>query len=410
MNRIYDSKSRAQRLKSIDPFPMHLIKRVDQPTTLINKNEVKRVDEREGGFQHAGRGVFGKRIQFEYGRFMKKYPLSNAQLSMSKHLSGVVDGKVTDYKAPIPENPEDISLHIKQLAYFLRADAVGICELPAYAVFTNSRWDGKKIELKHKYAIAILVDQDWRTSNAFNGKDWISNSMSFLSYSTSGFIACTIAEYIRKLGFPARAHHAMNYQVVVPPILLQAGLGEMGRFGDCIIHPFLGPRFKAAIITTDLPLGIDKPIDFGLQRFCDDCKKCARECPSQAISYSGKIMHNAYEKWPLDVKRCTAMRVGNHLGSGCGTCVKVCPWNKPFTPLHRFVNWNIRNFPFMRKFCIKADDLLGYGKENSENKWWWDIEDMGDRFEKRSENNIGTPVNELEDMMERFNSSARQKK
>jgi reductive dehalogenase len=401
MSKIYDSKTRAKKLKSIDPFPMHLIKKVDQPTTVVNENEIKRVDERDGGFQRASRSEYGKRIELEYGRFMEKYPLSDAQLTMARHLSSVVDGKVKGYKAPIPENPADVSLHIKELAYFLRANAVGICELPKYSVFTNSRWDGKPIELNHKYAIAILIDQDWKTADAFSGRDWISNSMSFLSYSTSGFIACTIAEYIRNMGFPARAHHAMNYQVVVPPILLQAGLGEMGRMGDCVIHPFLGPRFKAAIITTDLPLAIDKPIDFGLQKFCDTCGKCARECPSQAISHGDKVMHNGYEKWPIDVKRCTTMRVGNHLGSGCGTCIKACPWNKPFTPLHRFVNWNIRNFPSTHNLCIKADDWFGYGKENSKNKWWWDFEDMEDRFEIRNKNKTGKPVNELLEMMKK---------
>ncbi len=120
------------------------------------------------------------------------------------------------------DNPVLNSHHIKETAYFLRADMIGICELPPYAVFTHSRKDGKPIECQHRYAIAILIDQDWKTAAAFNGSDWISNSMSFLSYTTSGFIACIIADYIRELGYPARAHHAMNYQVAVPPILLMA--------------------------------------------------------------------------------------------------------------------------------------------------------------------------------------------
>jgi len=161
---------------------------------------------------------------------------------------------------------------------------VGICELPPYAVFTHSRTDGSPIELKHKYAIAILVDQDWKTSAAFDGRDWISNSMSFLAYSNSGFIACVIADYLRRLGVPARAHHAKNYQVLVPPILLWAGLGEMSRMGDVVVNPFLGPRFKAAIITTDLPMAVQKPIDFGLKDFCPRFKKCDREGPTGADS------------------------------------------------------------------------------------------------------------------------------
>jgi ferredoxin len=115
----------------------------------------------------------------------------------------------------------------------------------------------------------------------------------------------------------------------------------MCRIGDCILHPFLGPRFKAAVVTTDLPLLPDKPIDFGLQDFCSKCKKCARECPSKALSDGSKEMYNGYEHWPTDIRKCTGMRVGNQQGSGCGTCIKVCPWNKPYTPIHRAVGWAV---------------------------------------------------------------------
>jgi reductive dehalogenase len=359
-----------------DLFPVHVLKRVERPTTLIRDEEVRRVSELDGGFQKANRGEFGPFIQKEYHRFMEKYPLSYAQLEMSRHLHSVVEGPVRADQAPLTDDPEANARHIKETAYFLRADMVGICNLPSYAVFTHSRWDGNSIELRHKYAIGILIDQDWKTSQAFNGRDWISNSMSFLSYSTSGFIACILADYIRKMGYPARAHHAMNYQVVVPPILLWAGLGEMCRIGDIVLNPFLGPRFKAAVVTTDLPLAADKPIDFGLQDFCAKCRKCARECPAGAISHGGKVIHNGYEKWPNDVQKCTSFRVGNQHGSGCGTCIKVCPWNKPYTMFHRAINWTMRNIPPARRLAAWGDDLLGYGKPKPEWKWWLDIEDV----------------------------------
>lgn len=365
-----------------DPFPVHKLKRVDRPTTLIHDDEVKRVSELDGGFQRAGKGEYGNFAQKEYHRFMEKYPLSDALLDMSKRISRVVDGPVRANKAPLPDDPKLISRHIKETAYFLRADMVGICELPPYAVFTHSRWDGKPIELNHKYAIGILIDQDWKTSRAFTGSDWISNSMSFISYSTSGFIACILANYIRKLGYPARAHHAMNYQVVVPPILLWAGLGEMSRIGDIVINPFLGSRFKAAVVTTDLPLAIDKPIDFGLKDFCTKCKQCAKHCPVQALSHGDKVMHNGYEKWPVNVERCTKNRVGNQHGSGCGTCLKVCPWNKPNTKFHNFISWTMRNIPFARRFAARGDELLGYHKPKSKWKWWYDFEVVDEEFKE----------------------------
>ncbi len=95
-----------------------------------------------------------------------------------------MDGGIKKENADLTDNPVLNSQHIKETAYFLRADMVGICKLPPYAVFSHSRWDGKPIGCQHRYAIAILIDQDWKTSAAFSGSDWISNSMSFLSYST----------------------------------------------------------------------------------------------------------------------------------------------------------------------------------------------------------------------------------
>jgi reductive dehalogenase len=150
----------------------------------------------------------------------------------------------------------------------------------------------------------------------------------------------------------------------------------MSRLGDSVIHPFLGPRFKAAVVTTDMPLKPDKPIDFGLQDFCSKCKKCARECPSGAISDGEKVIQNGYEKWPLDVEKCTTMRVGNKRGAGCGTCIKVCPWNKPYTLFHRAVSWLMRKSSLARRFAIIGDDLLGYGRPDYSKKWWFDIEEI----------------------------------
>lgn len=380
----------------LGPFPMHKLKRLDRPTTLIQEDLIQRFDERETGFNRAGRGDYGDFLKKERFRFVPKHPLTGALSTMAASLSHIVDSTegapvatrpangpppllppVAASKAPGTEDPVRMSRHIKETAFFLRADDVGICELPPYAVYTHGVFSGEPIELTHKYAISILIDQDARTSAAFDGHDWISNAMSFRSYTASGFIACILADYLRRLGYSARAHHARNYQVVVPPLLLWSGLGEMSRIGDCVLHPFLGPRFKAAVVTTDMPLAIDRPIDFGLQDFCSRCKKCARACPSKALSHGEKVMDNGYEKWPTDVKRCTSMRVGNQKGSGCGTCMKVCPWNKPYTPLHKMVNWTMRNVPPARSLAIWGDDLLGYGKAEQKNKWWLDLEDTG---------------------------------
>jgi epoxyqueuosine reductase QueG len=150
----------------------------------------------------------------------------------------------------------------------------------------------------------------------------------------------------------------------------------MCRMSECVLHPFLGPRFKASIVTTDLPLSCDRPIDFGLQDFCSKCKKCARDCPSGALSDGNKVYYNGYERWPTDVQKCTSMRVGNQKGASCGTCMTVCPWNKPYTPLHRFVGTMVRRSSLARSLAVRADDWFGYGKADYSKKWWLDHEDV----------------------------------
>ena len=52
----------------LENFPMDSIKRVDRPTTIIEESKIKRVDERESGFNRAARGDFGPYLKGERPR------------------------------------------------------------------------------------------------------------------------------------------------------------------------------------------------------------------------------------------------------------------------------------------------------------------------------------------------------
>lgn len=357
----------------LGPYPMERLTRVDKPTTKITDN-IERIDEREHGWNRGKRGDYGDFAKKEYMRFSMKYPVSRGLIEMLISLIPLVDGEVASNQAPLPQPPEILRRHIKSLGYFLRADVVGICQLPQWAVYSYDK-EGNPVDLNHKFAIVILIDQGYKTMKSSTGDDFISCSQSHISYATSGFIASIMANYIRRLGYPARAHHAADYQVVVPPLLLLAGIGEVCRAG-IVLNPFLGTRFKAAVITTDLPLEPDKPADFGLQEFCQKCMKCAIECPSKAISMGDKVMHNGYEIWRFDEEQCTKYRITNQNGSACGKCIKVCPWNKPRRWTHDVVRWMVKHTPFLDKLLVKMDDVWGYGKQDIRDKWWFDLEDI----------------------------------
>jgi len=363
--------------KQLGPYPMEKLKHVDQPTTKITDN-IERTDEKEHGFSRAELGNLGPIAEREYNRFCEKYPISLAMWDIPPLLEHIADGEVDPHQAPIPQDPEVLSRHIKSLGYFLRANIVGVCRLPQWSLYSYNM-EGEPVVCDHQFAIVIVIDQDYRTMNSSRGDDWISCSQSFLSYNTSGFIACMMASYIRRLGYPARAHFEGGpegaYKMVVTPLLLLAGIGEMCRAG-IVLNPFLGTRFKASVVTTDLPLEPDKPVDFGLQQFCQKCLKCARECPSQAIPLGDKVIHNGYEAWKLDTDRCTLYRVTNQNGAACGRCIKVCPWNKPQGWIHDMVRWMVRHTSFLDKLLIKMDDVWGYGQQDTGDKWWFDLEDV----------------------------------
>jgi len=357
--------------RNLGPFPMESLKRVDQPTTLIT-DSVQRFDWRENGFSRARRGDFGQFVLKESSRFDRKDPLSYAFEDILGLFASVVDDKVATTRAPIPEDPAVLSRHIKSLGYFLGADIVGICQLPQWAVYSHDG-DGNPVECNHKYAIVIVVDQGYRTMNGSTGTDWISNSQSQKGYASTAFISCIMADYIRRLGYPARAQFSGSYQVLITPLLLLAGIGEMSRAG-IVLNPFLGTRFKAAAVTTDLPLVPDKPVDFGLKEFCQKCMKCAVECPSRAIPMGDTVIYNGYENWRFDAERCSKFRVTNQNGAVCGRCIKVCPWNKPEGWTHDLVRWMAKHTPFLDKPIVKMDDIWGYGKQDERDKWWFDLE------------------------------------
>ena len=373
MTRSSSYKDMLARRGRLGPYPMERLKRVAQPTTRITDG-ITRFDEREHGFARAMRGDFGPYLAAEMGRFTHKYPVGAAFANMTSNFVPLVDGVVAPQKAPLPENPELLSQHIKQLGYFYRADVIGICRLPQYAVYSHDT-AGNPIELNHRFAILIVIDQDYETMRGSTGDDWISGSQSFIGYSTSAFIACIMADYIRKLGYPARAHHALNYQVLAVPLLLLAGIGELCRTG-IVLNPFLGTRFKAAVVTTDLPLEEDKPVDFGLQKFCQTCLKCATECHANAIPEGDKVMLQGYENWHFDAERCSKYRLSNPHGSACGACIKACPWNKPEGWTHDVVRWIIKHAPLLNGFLVKMDDVFGYGKRDKKYKWWFDLEEV----------------------------------
>ncbi|MCK0126362.1 reductive dehalogenase [Gelidibacter sp. F2691] len=362
----------AKRDYAMGPLPFERLKRVETPTSYIDEENVARVPKRSDMFARAQFGDMGKHLHegSSGGMYVRKAAPSYAQRRALGVFTLLQDGPVANGTSPT--DAEQNAAAIRAASYFLGIDAAGTSRCPDWTWYSHDA-AGDEINPPHDQAISMIVDQGFETMEGASGDDWIAVSQSMRAYLRFSLIGGVIAQQIRNLGYSAKAHTVMDGTVLQPPLLLLAGLGEISRIGDVILHPYLGPRLKSGVVTTDMPLAHDKPIDFGLQRFCEACNKCARECPSGAITAGPKKMFNGYEIWKSDSQKCTTYRVTQPGGAMCGRCMKTCPWNLEGLFAQAPLRWAASTVPGAAPVLAKLDDAVGNGGLNDVKKWWWDL-------------------------------------
>ncbi len=375
---------RARRPSHLGMYPMETVKRVSRPTTLIFDDEIPRIPQRALFYNRGEYGDLGQKMVDERWRWAYKHPFAQGIVPLLRAMVPHQDGPIAASRAEGTDDAAANTRAIKSLAHYLGGSLTGICEIPRWAWYSHGR-DGSASEPYHRYAVCILIDQGRETFEGACGDDWISGSQSMRAYMRGGEIAGLMATHIRQLGHAARPQTNVDSDVIHNPLLVLAGLVEQSRIGEATLNPFIGPRFKSVILSTDLPLLVDRPIDFGLQTFCSHCTKCARECPCNAIPFGEKIIWNGYETWKPDSERCTRYRFTNLKGSACGRCIKVCPLTKDTTvdgpllvQLGSWLGVNVMGLKtVLAPFAAWLDDRLGYGNPNPAKKWWLDLEVVG---------------------------------
>lgn len=387
---------RKRRPSHLGPYPVETVKRIDGPSTLIFEDEVPRVPSRANFYVRTAMGDLGKKAHKEAARWSQKHPVSQGVVRPMWAVKPLQKGETASEIEAGTEDAEANTRAVKALSHYMGSAITGICEIKDFCWYSHDK-HGKPITPYHKYAVVTLIDQGHETFLGGCGNDWISGSQSMRAYMRGAEITSVMSAHLREMGHSARAHTNLDSHVLHVPLVILAGLGEQARIGEIAINPFLGPRFKTSVMTTDIPLIADKPIDFGLQTFCSKCSKCARECPCQAIPYGNKVIFNGYETWKPDSQRCTMYRATNTKGSACGRCITTCPLTKDITwdgpLLYRLGSWLGVNAmwmkPVLAPIAIWLDDLLGHGNPVDVKKWWLDLEVIGKRsFQYNSENYV----------------------
>jgi len=284
----------------------------------------------------------------------------------------------------LPWQPEKMPVHdpaemaeiVKDTALFLGASLVGITELNWNWVYKPGweRYAHKEIDLDRmippsvKYAVVMAIETNYDfVKYAPTAK---ASAAAGLGYSKMAFLAPSLAKFIASLGYKAIA--CGNDTALSVPLAVDAGLGQLARFG-ALITPEFGPRVRLCKVLTDLPLKPTAPIDFGVTEFCEVCEKCAQYCPSQAILYGKRTpkprtvsTNPGLLKWPLDGEKCLRFwfKNGAKTDKGmyhidCYQCINVCPFNKKGGAGHDLVRGLIkRKIQALDRLLLQGDDLF----------------------------------------------------
>lgn len=356
--------------------------------------QIKRFNERNTGYSRADRDeITGPRHGLEQGlkRNLGKNPPGFTHEDYALTCAGratdtLVRMKVysrTDFdrRWNIPEDKKmtdidaaKMSEKVKKVGKWFGGGLVGICELNPLWLY--SHWGdhnaklaetfevGDPVELPeaYKYVVVMAIEMDYfdvqRSPAVCPTID--------LGYSKMAFTAFHVAEFIRNLGY--HAIPSGNDMGLTIPMAVDAGLGELGRSGLLITEQY-GPRIRLCKVFTDLPLEPDEPIDLGVQHFCETCGKCAENCPGSALLKGDRTdqpidisTNPGLLKWPVNAERCLSWWYKSGT-TGCTNCIRSCPYNKPPGITHAFVRGIIRRMPLFDGLLVKADDMMGYGKQ-----------------------------------------------
>ena len=289
------------------------------------------------------------------------FALPHASFALTEAMHSLVDGDPAPTAAALPDNPERSHL-VKSLARYFGALEAGITLLRPEHIYSHigrgSGEYGEPIDLAHKYAIAFTVEMDHAIMGSAPHAPVVMESAR--QYVEAGRAAVQLAAAIRGWGYAARAHMDGDYRVICPLVARDAGLGEIGRMG-LLMTPRLGPRVRIAVVTTDLELvpDLDRP-DPSVLAFCKICKKCAENCPPQAIAFDDRHEIDGALRWKINADLC--FRYWTTVGTDCGRCMSVCPYSHPDSFYHNLVRFGIRHSKLFRHAALWLDNFV-YGKK-----------------------------------------------
>ena len=293
------------------------------------------------------------------------------------------DGFTDDFTAHIPPRvepadmgtPKQAAHRVKKVAKLYGADLVGITAYdPRWTYrskFSARTLSSKPVELPDGLTNVIVLGKAMEHDIIRMSPSAAASTGPAAGYAEDAITLLALAQFIRSLGYQAVA--TQNDTNLAIPYAVAAGLGEYGRSGLCITRDY-GPRVRFGRILTDMPLDHDKPVSFGVEKTCDICRRCANNCPPQAIDHGPPSTYTfnrsniaGIKKWTTDGEKCFKFWVSR--GTDCANCVRTCPYNKEFSGLWPKLLRALLNSP-LRRWALKLDDATRGHDQIKPSSWW----------------------------------------
>ena len=350
---------------------------------------VANVDMNQSPHPKNRRGELGKALFNWYRNTISKDPLT--RVSAPNHfadrrnfLTTVVNrptkGKINPKEMPVPD-PAAMTRHIKAVARYMGADVVTIAKAHPSFMYAGSRYVQDGIaddpymkntpeELVQKFPYLIVTTTAWDHDKLQAHRHHIGDAAYHVSQMKGVMILKALEGYVKELGYNA-VRGVANPQASG----LASGMGELGRNG-LIINKKYGARIHMPDpIMTDLPLVPDQPVDIGVEDFCNICRKCAINCPTNSITFGDKEVYNGVEKYKINWLTCHKLRpyVDGNWGS-CLTCATVCPFTKPNVWWRSLAVWALSTCPIPARpvlvHALKAIDDAFWGVARNNRVRW----------------------------------------
>lgn len=201
---------------------------------------------------------------------------------------------------------------IKATAMELGADVVGVAAYDKKLLFSDA------VVRPDKTVIVMGAAMDYDSMSDIGA---VSQEEVHRVYHHLDELAVRMAQRICSYGYSAKAQ-ANSGDFPLPAIAQYAGIGELGKHGS-LISPDLGSSLRLVAVSTDMPLLVDGPKDYGIDNVCLSCNICTRFCPGDAIK-PDKATVNGVTRWYVDTPACDPWFRRMH---GCKICLAVCPLN-----------------------------------------------------------------------------------